>query len=161
MFSSLSLDGTLGRIGELCPSGYAIALHIRFTTPRYLFQAYDSAWVEYYSQNALVLHDPLVRWALTHEGARRWEDLEHEDSMGVIAAARRFGFAHAIVISHVLDGSRSLGGFTRPDRPHRDAEIAELTRLLARLAEMTADPGALPEAERAALHALSVVQTHS
>lgn len=160
MNSRPSLTEILDRIGQLCTSGYAIALHAQFTTPRYLFQTYDQAWVEYYSQNGLVLHDPLVRWALAHTGARRWEEMEDEDSMGVIAAARRFGFAHVTGISNLVDGSRSLGGFARPDRPHTDAEIAELERLLEQLARMTANPDALSDEERAALRALSVVQTH-
>jgi LuxR family transcriptional regulator len=160
MISPLSLTGVLDRIGALCPAGYAIALHTQFTTARYVFQTYDPAWVEHYSQNGLVLHDPVVRWGLSHEGARRWSDMKSEDSMGVLEAARRHGLVHGVSIALLLDGSRSLGGFARPDCPYSDAEIAELQRLLERLARMTADPDALPEEERAALHALSVVQTH-
>lgn len=161
MFSRLSLTDVLDRIGALCPAGHAIALHVQFTTARYLFQTYDRAWVEYYSQNGLVLHDPVVRWGLSHDGVRRWSDMEDEDSMGVLEAARRHGLVHGVSIVQMLDGSRSLAGFARPDRPHSDAEIAELERLLDRLVRMTADPDALPEEERAALHALSVVQTHT
>ncbi|MGC9370343.1 MAG: autoinducer binding domain-containing protein [Paracoccaceae bacterium] len=161
MFAHLSLTSVLDRIAALSPAGYAIALHVQFTTARYVFQTYDSAWAEYYSQHGLVLHDPVVRWGISHEGARRWSDMEAEDTMGVLEAARQHGLAYGVSVANLLDGSRSFGGFARSDRPHTDDEIAELELLLTRLARMTADPDALPEQEREALHALSVVQTHS
>ena len=161
MFDRLSLTSVLDRMGALSPAGYAIALHVQFTTARYVFQTYDSAWAEYYSQNGLVLHDPVVRWGIAHEGVRRRSDMEAEDSMGVLEAARQHGLAHGVSVANLLDGSRSIGGFARSDRPHTDAEIAELEMLLDRLARMTADPDALPEEEREALRALSLVQTHT
>lgn len=159
MCSRLSLTDILDRVRALSPAGHAIALHVQFTTARYLFQAYGRVWVEHYSQNGLVMHDPTVRWGLSHEGVRRWSDMRDEDSMGTLEEARRHGLAHGVSIAQVLDGSRSLAGFARPDRPFSGEEIAELERLLHRLARMTADPDGLPEEERAALHALSVVQT--
>ncbi len=68
MDENTKIGQLLGELDDLCPSGYAIALHIRYTTPAFLFQTYPKEWMEYYSQNGLVLHDPTVRWGLANTG---------------------------------------------------------------------------------------------
>lgn len=160
MERDLTISAILDEIGPLCPSGYAIALHVRFSTPTFLFQTYDKAWLEHYSRKALVLQDPTVAWGFQNTGRCRWEDLESLDTNGVIAAARAHGIAHGFTLAMLEEGSRSLASFTRPDRPHTEDEMDRIAGLLAELHRKTRATESLPEAERAALRDMSVTLTH-
>src|SRR6478752_7752848 len=73
----------LHQLDQLSPSGFAIALHIRFTRPTYLFQTYAKPWMDHYSQAGLVMHDPVVRWGLQNTGHRLWSQLSDIDEIGV------------------------------------------------------------------------------
>ena len=70
-----SIAALLHSLDQRSPSGFAIALHIRFTPPTYLFQSYPKPWLDHYSQAGLVMHDPIVRWGLQNVGRLRWSDL--------------------------------------------------------------------------------------
>lgn len=126
----------LARLHAASPAGFAIALHVRFTAPRYLFQSYANAWLDTYSREGLVLHDPVVRWGFGNEGAIRWSALE--DPAGVMARAAAHGLRHGAVIAFVRDGSRTMAGFARADREPRDEEIAALRSILEELHDLTA-----------------------
>lgn len=160
MTKSDNIAEQLQKIADLCPSGYAIALHIRFTTPAFLFQTYDKDWMEHYSKKGLVLHDPTVRWGFANTGLCPWSELEAEDTHGVFEAARHHGLHHGFTLSLTDGGSRTVASFTRPDRPHSEDEVALIRDMLDSLHARTADPDSLPAAERDLLHELSVTLTH-
>ncbi len=76
---------TVERLTALAPSGYAIALHVRFTTPTFLFQTYPREWIEVYTQRGYVMSDPTVMWGFSNTGRVRWSDLADQDSAGMLA----------------------------------------------------------------------------
>ena len=71
MSSRSEIERYLAQLGELSPSGFAIAFHIRYTTPAFLFQTYDRRWLDLYSQKGLVMQDPIVSFGFTETGWRR------------------------------------------------------------------------------------------
>ena len=150
----------LEELNPLCPSGYALALHITFTTPNFLFQTYDKKWTEHYTQNGMVLFDPVVRWGFENTGITTWGALKEDDKNGVLDKASEFGLKYGTVISLIDGESRSIGGFARPDRDHTDDETATLKTLLLKIHQHTADSPELSEFDRAALKSLSVSLTH-
>ena len=77
----------LERLDSACPSGFAIALHIKFSSPRYLFQAYPAEWIAYYTANGLVMRDPTVHWGFENTGHIRWSALEVADRSVMLKAA--------------------------------------------------------------------------
>jgi LuxR family transcriptional regulator len=141
------------------PTGFAVALHISFTTPRFLFQTYSRTWSKVYSEKGLVMHDPTVRWGLEHEGAIDWDDLADRDPADVIGQARAHGMAHGLTVSLVEDGSRSVGSFSRGDRGFAAGEQAELDGLFRRLHRATAQQQGADEIADV-LKRLSVELTH-
>jgi len=150
----------LADMQRLCPAGFAVALHVRFTTPRFLFQTYARDWMQHYSEKGMVLDDPTVKWGLQNEGRIDWSELEDQDVKGVLAQARehglRFGFTAAIAI----DESRSVGSFARGDRAFTEAETGELLELFRKLHARTA-VGTEQEASISdILKSLSVELTH-
>ena len=48
----------LAELKEIAPAGFAIALHVGFNSPKFLFQTYPSKWLKEYSENGLVMNDP-------------------------------------------------------------------------------------------------------
>jgi len=160
MDQSLNITPILAELDGLCRSGYAIALHIRFTTPTFLFQSYQKSWIDYYSQHGLLLHDPTVRWGFENNGVRRWADLKAEDEAGVFDVAADYGLNYGFVYALEGQGSRSVASFARDDREYSDAEIAEISAILDTLHSVTMNAEKLPAAEVEALKQLSITLTH-
>ena len=76
-----SIAALLHEIDRLSPAGFAVAMHIRFTRPTYLFQTYAKRWMDHYSAKGMVVHDPLVHWGLQNVGRIRWSELEAIDKL--------------------------------------------------------------------------------
>jgi len=156
--SHLEICEILGELGEMAPAGYAIGLHITYTTPKFMFQTYKREWLEYYSQNGLIMADPMVAWGFENSGTCRWSSLT--DPQGVMAKAAEFGLKYGVVCADNSNDSLSIAGFARGDREFDDAETEKVATTLARLHSETADAGALDDSTVKQLHAMSVLVTH-
>jgi len=160
MTQTASIAALLEDLDRRSPAGFAVALHIRFTSPTYLFQTYPKRWLDHYSAAGLVVHDPTVHWALNNVGHVRWTDLEAIDSRGVLEQAKDFGIMNGVAVSVLVSGSRSIASFARADREFSDAESAELEDVLAELHRGTSGLGELSESDQRALTELSIRLTH-
>lgn len=161
MSQELTISPLLRALDDLCPAGYAIALHIRFTTPMFLFQTYSREWIDIYTRKSMVMQDPTVRWGFENTGTETWANLAESDEAGVLAEAAehglKFGFVHALQ----LHESRSVASFARGDRDFTAEEMTEITKILEQLHELTRDTDSLSDAEIAALKTLSITLTHA
>ncbi|WP_218014042.1 autoinducer binding domain-containing protein [Rubellimicrobium roseum] len=128
----------LDRLRAVAPAGYAIALHVRFTTPSYLFQTYPAPWIEEYAREGLVLRDPTVAWAFSNDGTVTWAALVAADPAGVIGRAARHGLVHGLSVSLLRGDSRSMASFARSDRSFEPEEIDEIERTMAEMHDATA-----------------------
>jgi len=124
---------------DLSPAGYAIGLHLSFTTSKYIFQTYRREWMEEYSQKGLILYDPTVRWGLSNTGWIRWSDLVGSDPGGVIAAASQFGLHYGVSVSVAEGDARSLGSFASGTANFDETVIEDLARRLLRMHQVTTD----------------------
>lgn len=147
-------------LDQRSPAGFAIALHIRFTTPTYLFQTYPKRWMDHYSLAGLVVHDPIVHWGFHNAGHIRWSDLAAIDSHGVMEQAKDFGLMNGAAISVLISGSRSIAGFARADRDYDEPEMKALHDALAQLHTATIGLSQLSKSDRHALTELSIKLTH-
>ena len=145
----------------MTPGGFAIALHINFSAPQFLFQTFPQEWVEYYSDQGLQLHDPAVRWGFANNGFVRWRDLINDDPREVIAKARDHGLTYGMTISIFDNNSRSVCGFAHPDRDYLDAEVEEIEACLLKLHRATLGVTVLSQADIAALKKMSIRLSHS
>jgi LuxR family transcriptional regulator len=148
------------RLMETAPAGFALGLHVRYTTPTYMFQTYPRPWLEEYSREGFLMQDPTVAWAFGNEGHVTWAELAPQDEAGVLGRAAAMGLRHGVAMSVVRDGSRSIGGFARSDRPFTAAEIARVESSMVHLHDVTASVQPLPEEVRDELRRLSVAFTH-
>lgn len=46
------IKAILESVEDLAPAGFAIAFHIRLTSPDFLFQTYPKNWIDTYSERA-------------------------------------------------------------------------------------------------------------
>jgi LuxR family transcriptional regulator len=149
----------LPELKQAYPAGFAIALHFRFTSPALLLQAYDPVWIETYSREGMVMHDPTVSWGLRNFGTKRWDDLPISDiaEEQVLTAARAHGLIHGFTVAVGDPAARSVASFARGDRPATDAEIAAAADCVARLHALTADGVRPTKQDRTALARLSIL----
>jgi LuxR family transcriptional regulator len=156
----VDLPRTLADLMEDATAGFAIALHVRFATPAFMFQTYPRAWLDEYSHDGLIARDPSVAWGFANEGHIAWSELAHADEAGVMKRAAEAGLRHGLAVSVLRDGSRSIGGFARPDREFTEEEAQRIEDAMLRLHLSTAAVRALPEGVRESLRRLSVAFTH-
>ena len=154
----LDLGSILGEFKKRAQSGYAMGLHINFTTPAYFFQSYPRAWLEYYSHAGLLVNDPTVSWCFENTGVCRWSDMD--DPAGILKKAADYGMKYGIVYATTEGGSHSMSGFARPDREYNDDEIAELVARFDALHQATRDQASLPPAIVNQLKKMSIMVTH-
>lgn len=160
MSSQKKISTLLERLHHASPAGFAIALHVKFTAPRYLFQSYAKDWLDMYSRNGLVLHDPVVRWGFSNTGTIRWSELDRETGGAVLDQAAEHGLRFGAVVAMVRNGTRSMGGFARSDREPTDAEIVDLSADLTELHDLTLTVERLSPSVHETLKQMSIYLTH-
>ena len=136
-----SLTPLLKELKQICDTGYALALHIRFTRPNILFQTYNQDWIDLYSANGMMLQDPVVQWGFANTGFVYWNDLDDPD--GILLRASQYGITNGLTCAVDIDNSRSISGFSRSSGPFT-AEEADY------LFELTKKIHLLTQAEKAA-----------
>jgi LuxR family transcriptional regulator len=135
----------LSRLGTLCDTGFALAIHIRLTAPTLLYQTYAQDWADHYSIKGYMLFDPVVHWGLTNTGRVVWDTLTDADPEGVIAAAVSFGLTHGWTYAVGPSSSRTIAGLTRSDRAHTIEEVAEIQAIVDDLHAITEGFDDLPK----------------
>ena len=160
MDDSPGIMAAISRLDLLCPAGFAMAFHIRYTTPKFLFQTYSAQWREEYSKQGLVLKDPTVRWGFENTGRIDWRDLTECDEAGVLEQAKAHGLEHGFTFSLDPNNSKTIASFARGDREFTAAEIAEISEIVTELHNYTADIDEFSSTELAQLKQMSVDFTH-
>ena len=155
-----NIANLLSELDDMSPGGFAIALHIKYNAPTFLFQTFPEKWVEHYSKHGLVIRDPAVHWAFSNTGFIRWRDLAADDVTGVMEQARLYGLAYGFTASIHNDNARTLAGFARDDRDYLDAEIADIMDRLETLDVLTAGVEVLSKRGTDALQSMSIRLTH-
>jgi LuxR family transcriptional regulator len=144
----------LARLSALCDTGYALAIHIKYTRPALLYRTYTQEWIDHYSEKGLMLVDPVVRWGITNTGLVQWDDLSHDDSAGVLTDARRFGLTNGITYSVGNPSSRTIAGFTKSGTAFSATEVAEMTGIVDTVHALTEGVEQFDAKELEALRAL-------
>lgn len=156
--TQVRVSEVLGELKDLAPAGYALGFHIQFTTTKFLFQTYRKEWLDFYSQQGLVMADPIVAWCFENTGKLRWSDLN--DPEGVLDQAANYGLRYGIVCATDVGGTRSMGGFSRSDREFTDAEMDQVFESFEKLHVATADQASLTDDTVQQLKKMSVMVTH-
>lgn len=155
MSVKLGLDVELHQLSLMAPAGYSIGLHIRFTSPLFMFQSYDQAWLDHYTEHGYVLRDPMVAWGFSTTGTIRWSAPTLPDPFGLFKEAAEFGLHFGATVACGPIKSRTIASFARQDREFTDQEIAALALIVERLHAMTEPPEELTKAQIEALRCIA------
>lgn len=120
----------LGDLARFCNRGFALAVHIRLTRPTLLYQTYDRAWSDTYSERGYMLSDPVVHWGLVNSGWVEWESLLDQDPAGVITAAKEHGLSNGWTYSVGSASSRTIAGLPRDGAPFSQQERDHMARIV-------------------------------
>ena len=156
--TQFEISEALGELNKLAPTGYALGIHIEYTKPKFMFQTYPKAWLDYYSRNGLIMSDPMVAWAFQELGSMRWSQLD--DPNGVFAKAAEYGMTFGVVISAESDDSRTICGFANAGRDFTDEEIAQIEALVLSIHQNTSDTAQLDADTVDQLKKMSIMVTH-
>lgn len=129
----------LTRLAGFCDTGFALAVHIRYTRPTLLYQTYAQDWIDFYSEKGLMLSDPVVRWGLVNTGRIDWHEVADDDPAQVIASAAEHGLHNGVTLSIGPESSRTIAGLTRSDRPFTAGEIDEMQEIITEIHDLTED----------------------
>jgi LuxR family transcriptional regulator len=133
----------LGEMRGICDTGFALAVHIRYTRPTLLYQTYKQDWADHYSEMGYMLSDPTVHWGLANVGSMDWDKLATHDPEGIIEAARSYGLVNGWTYATGPANSRSLGSMTR-SKPFSDAQRTALCGLIDTIHAETENFDAFP-----------------
>lgn len=160
MTAQSEIKAKLAELQVLVPSGFALALHVRFTTPTFLFQTYDRKWLEHYSQHGYVMSDPAVHWGFENRGTRTWTELSGMDVAGVFKAAAEHDLNYGIAGAVGEDSSPSICAFAREDREFTAEETDAIMTRFQEIHALTTDLQVLSPETAAALKEMSILYTH-
>lgn len=160
MTGSVAVAAPLARLKEIGDAGFAVALHIQFTTPTCLFQSYPKEWIDIYSQRGYVMQDPTVRWGFENIGQIRWSDLAQLDTAGVLSEASNFGLRYGLTFSIEGADDRSIASVARSDRELTDDEALEANQLLTDLHKLTSESTDFTSSDLDQLRQMSILFSH-
>lgn len=160
MLDEQRIGEKLALLKDLAPAGFAIALHIRFTTPTYLFQTYPKAWIDIYSSRGFLMRDPTVIWGFDNLGVIDWRDLEASDSDGIMSMARDHGLVEGFTCAIEADETRSIASFSRSETGFTDQEKTEICGYVEMIHLWTADLAPLSTGSREELRRMSIRFSH-
>jgi LuxR family transcriptional regulator, quorum-sensing system regulator SdiA len=140
-------------------AGFAIALHLNYTSPRYMLQSYPTSWSDRYARNGYLMMDPTVHWGLENEGWIRWSNLTSYDTAGLFAEAAEHGLHYGVTSVILARGSRSIASFSRSDQDYTDDEAKGIHDKVGELHDLTLQVHALPPALHDLLRRLSIILT--
>ncbi|GLS88129.1 hypothetical protein GCM10010873_31030 [Cypionkella aquatica] len=150
-----AVTGLLNQLREICDSGFALAIHIRYTRPTILYRTYQQAWIDHYSERGFMLSDPVVHWGLTHVGGIKWAELSDQDEQGVLPAAIAHGLHNGWTYAVGPQTSRTIAGVTKSGADFTEAQRAEIIRIVDELHALTDGFEAFAPETQAALLALT------
>lgn len=155
------IDQHTRRLSALAPGGFFFALHIRFAMPLMNHQTYPSGWTDLYTEEAYALRDPIIAWGFSQVGTRRWSEIDIPDPFDILGQARAFDMNYGFAVSCGSMQSRTIASAARPDREFEDAEMAEFSKLIHHLHDITEPPKSLTDAQVQALRCIAEGDRHA
>ena len=155
------IDDDYARVRELAPSGFVLALNLRWVGPEFLHSEYPKAWREIYESKNYFMFDPVFYWTLTKTGRTRWSEVGFPDPHGVSQKAKKYGLNFGAVFCQKVDGRRSFLATSRSDRELTEIEMDELQTLFEKWMKVVSERPVLTEGELDVLKALKSGQAQA
>ena len=142
------------QLEQIAPAGFYVALRVGFSFPEEELNQLPANWIEFYTTNGLVVHDPVMKWVYANTGVARMDELGVPDPHQIRARSVVFGLTHGAVISVMSAadrGRRSYGFFFRQDHDFAESDLTSLHDIVKKLHSGKSDEPTLTAAEIEAL----------
>ena len=142
------------QLDQIAPAGFYVALRVGFSFPEDELNQLPANWIEFYTTNGLVVHDPVMKWVYANTGVARMGELGVPDPHQIRARGAVFGLTHGAVISVMSAadrGRRSYGFFFRHDHDFAERDLTLLHDIVKKLHSGKSDEPTLTAAEIEAL----------
>ena len=118
-------------LDRIATAGYYIAMSVGFAYPLMEVNTLPRDWIDHYTENGLLVVDPVFKWIFSNTGSVRWSDLESDTNFFKQANAYNLKYGLAICFRDLAKKQhRSYINCCRNDREFNDIEISELVAFL-------------------------------
>ena len=149
-----NFEEELADLRVIGPIGFILAFNMSFRGPEFMHSEYPGAWqAEYETRNYFVL-DPVLGWALTKSGHKRWSEIGLLDIRKVFDRAAEHGLHYGAVFSAKKERKRSFLTIARSDRELADNEMAHVNAKFETWCELVTNRASLTERELDVLRCL-------
>ncbi|MBW3243496.1 autoinducer binding domain-containing protein [Epibacterium sp. DP7N7-1] len=142
-------------------AGYCMMLHMSHWRTAFSYGTHRSDWLNVYAANNFILLDPIMLWAMTNTGVRRWSDISfhgHPQHAFIMDRAREFDLnygAVAVTKSAYLENKRCMVCVARTDREINDQELGRLSATLREIVDDHDERMGLSDADVATIQKLA------
>ena len=140
-------DAEIEELSAIAPAGYVMAFNCTVYGPEYVRSGYPAAWQAEYEENDYHMGDPILMWALTCSGVKRWSDINVPDIRGVMRRASSAGLRYGAALSVKNGRKRSILTVARADREIEDQELDRLAAKFELWCDLATNRVALTERE--------------
>jgi LuxR family transcriptional regulator len=155
------IDLRTKQLGQMAPSGFFYAMHIRFALPLMHHQTYPQGWTDLYTEEAYAFRDPIIAWGFSVDGSARWSEIDIPDPFEIIKQARAYGMNYGFAVACGEKKSRTIASASRPDREFTNVEISDFAKIIEKLHQMTEPPEKLTNAQIEALRCVANGDRHA
>ena len=111
------LDRFLSDLSIVGPAGVTFVLNLKHLTPEFYKSSYPQVWQDEYNRRGFALRDPVILWAMTNIGTKRWSEIGGAYRImggGVMRAAESYRINYGVVISGRVEDERKRKCFMLP-----------------------------------------------
>ena len=149
-----NFDSEISSLKFLGESGFIMAFNMTFRGPEYFQSEYPQEWQKIYEERNYFFVDPILIWAVTKNGNKRWSEIKLPDIRGVMKEAEKFDLNYGVAFSRKVNSKRSFFTIARADREFTDEEIKHLGDRFDNLVEIVTGQSDLTDKELDALRGL-------
>lgn len=118
-------------------AGFMVGLNLTLRGPEYFHSTFPKSWQQEYEDKNYLFIDPMVYWAMTKTGYKRWSEVPFAGATPVFRRAKHHGLPFGATLSTTKGHGRSLLSLARHDRDLTDEELSQGAELLDQLAVTT------------------------
>ncbi|KIT16581.1 Regulatory protein SdiA [Jannaschia aquimarina] len=149
-----NLDDELARLRRTAPSGFVLAFNWSVMGPEHMISEFPAEWRTEYEEKNYMVADPILIWAFSLSGVRRWSEVRLPDIRKVLERGRAHGLAYGAVFSQKRGLKRSVLSIAHDSREFTDEEIDAVDARFSLWCDLATNQAALTAKEIAVLQLL-------
>ncbi len=144
----------LEALRQIAPSGFVLAIHVRWAGPEFLHSEFPEKWRKKYEENSYFMFDPLYYWTVMKSGQTRWSEVGLPDPHKIMKKAAEHGLVYGATTCVSGGQGKSFLSASRPDREFTAPELTQMKDYLDKWLKVVTERPLLTDAEFSTLAAI-------